>query len=551
LLAQRRPVVRTDSADFPELHALFGVPLLVGDRIVGAVLAGTRAPRSFHARDIERVVAAAGPMALALDHARQYEAEQSARTTAEQTVDRVMRLQSVTAALAGALTPSQAATVVVEQVMRAMNATAGAIRLLTADRDGLVEVASRGFSDQYREGLFWVALSASLPTGEAVRRQMPLLYSDIHELQAQFPDSVERLRKEGIQSLAIVPMAIQHQSLGELTLAFHERRQFTHDDRVFLDALAQVCSQTLERARLYGAEQAARRTADEARAQINTLFVTAPIGMALVDRAFRFVRINEYLTQFNDVPMQQQIGQRARDLFPELADIWERAWWRVIESGEPIVDMAVSVVLQGEERHLLMSYYPMRLPDGEITGVGTIVLDVSDRERVDRATALLAEASRELVGSVDYPTTLAGVARVAVPVLADFCIVTLTSERQGATVAAVVHRDSKREEMLRAVAGRLASTSDALTNPLGVALTSQHAIFIPDLEALLSGPHIEPEVLAAARAFNARSLIVVPLRIRDQTIGALSFVMTDSGRSYRQSDSTLAEELAWRCSQAI
>jgi hypothetical protein len=53
---------------------------------------------------------------------------------------------------------------------------------------------------------------------------------------------------------------------------------------------------------------------------------------------------------------------------------------------------------------------------------GTLT-DITERKRAEEALRLLAEASAELSSSLDYRATLASVARLAVPQLADWCAV--------------------------------------------------------------------------------------------------------------------------------
>jgi PAS domain S-box-containing protein len=92
IAATRRPLVVDDlttmELEHPRLRArglrsLVGVPLLVEDRVVGVVHIGTRRSRHFTEDDTQLLALAADRMALAIDHARLYEAERTARTEAE------------------------------------------------------------------------------------------------------------------------------------------------------------------------------------------------------------------------------------------------------------------------------------------------------------------------------------------------------------------------------------------------------------------------------------------------------------------------------------
>jgi PAS domain S-box-containing protein len=540
-----------DALAMTSMGTALGLPFHIGSRVIGLLALGAVRRDAFDRDQRQQLAASAPLMALALDRAQLYEAEHQARTGAERTTERLLRLQSITTALAGAMTPAQAASIIARQAMAAIGASGGTVRLFNTDRDGLVEVASVGFSERFRAGLFWVPISAPLPMAEVARNLEPMLYESIDELTERYPRMRPFVGPDEVRSLVVVPLAIGQEAIGVLTLGFAQQRAFTADDRVFLDALALQCAQALERARLYAAEQAARRHADEAHAQIDTLFATAPIGVALVDREFRFVRLNSYFARLNGIAVADQLGQRAPDLHPSLAGVLERSWCEVIETGTPIVELAASAQLQGQERHLLLTFYPIRLPNNLITGVGTVLIDITDRKRIETATRVLAEASRELVGAVDYSATLAAVARIAVPSIADFCVVTLRNEDQGASVQAVVHRDPEREVLLHSYASSLTRAASGSPSPFGLRLDPSHALLIPDLEALAARTGVPAKIAEAVQALGARSAIVASIQVRGATIGALAFVLGDSGRAYREADVALAEELAWRCSQAI
>jgi PAS domain S-box-containing protein len=90
--ATQRAVIIDDLAsvevDNPHLRArglvsLLGVPLLVDGRVIGVVHIATRATRHFTDEETRLLMLAADRMALAIDHARLYEAERAARTEAE------------------------------------------------------------------------------------------------------------------------------------------------------------------------------------------------------------------------------------------------------------------------------------------------------------------------------------------------------------------------------------------------------------------------------------------------------------------------------------
>ena len=69
-------------------------------------------------------------------------------------------------------------------------------------------------------------------------------------------------------------------------------------------------------------------------------------------------------------------------------------------------------------------------------------------ERAERRSAFLAEASEILSASLDYEATLASLVRLAVPRIADDCVLFEVEDRQVSRRIAVAHVDPQKELLL-------------------------------------------------------------------------------------------------------
>lgn len=78
-----------------------------------------------------------------------------------------------------------------------------------------------------------------------------------------------------------------------------------------------------------------------ARDQLDQIYRTAPVGMCLVDRHLRYVRINHLLADINDASIEQHIGKTIVEVIPRLAPYIEPAFRQVLESGEPITNVEI------------------------------------------------------------------------------------------------------------------------------------------------------------------------------------------------------------------
>ncbi|TCZ61257.1 sensor histidine kinase [Roseicella aquatilis] len=144
------------------------------------------------------------------------------------------------------------------------------------------------------------------------------------------------------------------------------------------------------------AEAALARSEWEARrrlAELETLYRTAPLGLGQLDRSLRFVRINEALADMNGFPAEAHVGRSAWDLVPDLRAAAEPLMRQVVERGEPITDIEVSgetPKAPGLRRDWIEQFYPVCDPEtGEVTGLGVVCEEVTERKRAERTRELL------------------------------------------------------------------------------------------------------------------------------------------------------------------
>jgi signal transduction histidine kinase len=159
----------------------------------------------------------------------------------------------------------------------------------------------------------------------------------------------------------------------------------------------------------------------------------------------------------------------------------------------------------------------------------------------------LAEASQELAASLDYETTLAAIARLAVRQFADWCSVDLLDEAGVLRRLAVAHVDPAKVEL----ANELVRRYPPATNPPRALQTGQAELYPEISDALLQASIPDPELLAIIRGLGLKSSMAVPLNARGRTLGVLSFIAAESGRRYTADDLAFAEQLASRAALAV
>jgi len=203
--------------------------------------------------------------------------------------------------------------------------------------------------------------------------------------------------------------------------------------------------------------------------------------------------------------------------------------------------------------------------------IGT-VLDITERKRAEeerdlllareqlarveavrarRRLALLAAAGTTLSASLDFEATLEGIARLAVPELADWCLLDILEEDGSVNQLAAAHADPARESLLRELLGYRRFGEDA-PGTVARVLRTGHSILIPEAsDALLTERATGEEHMGVLRRLGVCSIMSVPLLARRRTLGAMTLVSSDPERRYGEEDLSLAEGLAYRCALAV
>ncbi|MFL5922156.1 MAG: ATP-binding protein [Gaiellaceae bacterium] len=170
--------------------------------------------------------------------------------------DSARRLQRVAELLAEAVTPQEVLDAILTEGVRAAEAHAGAIGVLSEDGETIELLAQRGYDPDVMRGWSTFPLDAELPMSEVVRTGEPRFISSIAERNRLYP-ALSKLGQEG-HALAVLPLAVEGSVYGGLSLSFDRDLEFEPERRELKIAFARQASQALARSRLYAAEQAMR-----------------------------------------------------------------------------------------------------------------------------------------------------------------------------------------------------------------------------------------------------------------------------------------------------
>ncbi len=175
--------------------------------------------------------------------------------------------------------------------------------------------------------------------------------------------------------------------------------------------------------------------------------------------------------------------------------------------------------------------------------------DRAQRSMAARRAAFLAHASEVLASSPDYETTLGAVANLAVPQIADLCVVDILNDVGQFKALAVAHVDPGKAQLVRELRRMYPLDPAAPFGPprvlrIGRSVVQSDIGDDPDAD-------VDQAELRVATALGIKSTMAVPLLIGGRRLGVISFATTDSGRRFVAHDLAFAEDLARRAAIAV
>jgi len=309
---------------------------------------------------------------------------------------RLMAQYEVTQALAESTTLTSASCKILCAICQSMawkfgalwhvDKRANVLHCIECWRDPLIEVAE--FEAFIREST--LAPGICLPGRIWVSGQALWIGNIAQDLDG--PRAV-RAAGVGLHGAFGFPIILGTETLGVLEFFSREIKQPDDETLKMMTAIGSQLGQYIERKRAEASLRQSNQTLQtsnqakqEQVLELEHLYRLAPVGLALMDRNFRVLRMNERLAVINGHPVCEQIGRTLRKLMPLLAPEIEAVVNRVFASGEPVTDVEIHGVTPADpvkERDWLGSYYPVKSADGVPRYVGTVIQEITERKKVE------------------------------------------------------------------------------------------------------------------------------------------------------------------------
>jgi PAS domain S-box-containing protein len=453
--------------------------------------------------------------------------------------DAVARADTVDAVFAAAL----------DALERGIGIDRAAVVLFDA-AGGIEFRAWRGLSETYRE-----RVRGRRPWPERIADRTPFVVDDVLA-DDDVADLHDAFGDERIRSMALVPLVHGGAVLGRFVLYSSRPSAFAAADVQLAEAMASHVAAAADRRRTEAAVRESRTQLEAiVRGVADGITVQAADGSLVFanEAGARFAGY-ESLEEFVSTPIAT-ITSRF-ELFDEdgapltTAELPGRIALAEGRESERVIQYRIRAT--GERRWSLVRATPVFDQDGIVRLAVNIVQDLTPQRRTEERLRVLADAGRTLSSSLAVDETLAEIARLVVPTVADYCLVDLLAEDGSLRHVVHVHVDPEGERTLDEIRRRY----PVLENPAHpvarvVASREPHLQAEQPEEALdaiaLDDPHRE-----LYRRLAPLSFLAVPLVARGRTLGALSLGTTaDSGRRLDADDLGLAVELAERAALAV
>lgn len=516
-------------------------------------------------------------------------------------------LLELTSALGRALTPRQVAAAILEHSTALSGAGIAALVRRDGNASDLELLAFKG-PKELCVRLGRTTLLAPRALAEVVQNPVEdapaLLIDTARALLKRDPSLDELLSTTSLRTLITLPLSVEGQTRGALLLGLTRARKLDPAEADELAVVAQLCSQSLERARLFEAERMARQAAEHGALRISRLQeLTAACSealspndvaaavlthgraalhamsgvVALVDaRAQRLEVVGaqgltpdalaglRQLSLHTSHPLVEAVRLRqpvwlglaseAHARFGALSSLTEQAWAALplLQAGK-----AIGAVLLGFET-------PRAFTGAERTLAETVahhaaqtierIRLTTERARLAEEAAgrgeFLASASASFASSLDVDTTLERLVKISVPALGDFCFVdSLVAEGRVQRVSSHLH--TAKQSLLESQAH---CEGDAVGSAFGVrdVFASQSSWYAREVDLGLQRRWARSEQEASLlEVLEPRSVVAAPIRIRGRVLAVLVCAHADSGRRHRREDVALIEDLAHRVGLAL
>ena len=216
----------------------------------------------------------------------------------------------------------------------------------------------------------------------------------VRRVEREYPEIAPSVRG-GIRTLMAAPLVANDQVIGALSMASRKLATYSKYDLTMAEHVAGQIAGAVANSRVH-------TELERSETRFRQLFDDAPVGYYEVDSSGAIVRINRTLEEMLSYDLREMLGRQVWDFMVEAQDSSE-AFLGKMEGILPPAENH-EVTMRCEDGRLLPALVEERIltdEDGTITGLRSVVQDISERKRVEesiRETSRLASIGELAAG---------------------------------------------------------------------------------------------------------------------------------------------------------
>ncbi|NVB82882.1 MAG: GAF domain-containing protein [Kofleriaceae bacterium] len=521
------------------------------------------------------------------------------------------RLAGVGGAPGPGRTVDEVARTLLSFAMTTMGAKAGGVFLLEEHVDRLELVSSIGYQPESVEQYRSVSMQAPIPIVDAVRAGSAVYLGSVDEYQARYAKLLGAHPGLVKTAIACVPLLVDGRCIGGLALGFRMPWDFSDVDRAFFHDFAAQCAPALVRARRKDGDDSL--FPDHAASRFERLhaftgalaqaFTPAEVAEAALDASMAATgakagglwsmgpdgktvtlvrsvgRMGPRPEHHNALSLDHEPRFPMLDAIQSGVAVWIESY-ADLEARYPDIAVpfaigtsfsvaCVPLFAQGrcigglshafERPHrfveheraffqVLTWYAAQAIERSRLYAAEKVAREQAEASQ--RRTAFLA-ASDSLLSSLDYQETLAAIARIAVPQIADWCIVEIVDDRERGLPAIAAHVNPLKVPFVLALSRKFRARGEARHGIPAVLESGKSRLYSTFTVEQIRNGVADRELAELFVQSGVVSSMIVPVSARGCTLGAILLNSATPGRHFDEQDLAMAEELGRRVGLAI
>jgi PAS domain S-box-containing protein len=343
-------------------HALIIAPILVGEKSIGILGAGSKIKTQYERSDVDLLLNIGRQIGKAYENAKLYKEMQKR-------VEELDGLAKLSAACAASLDPVELAQIAIDWTLKLIPTDFANLRMLEGNSHRLVASRSRAklvFRDK-------------VPAEELMeshnQMQTPIIVDDV-QINPVSPAFRARAESIGIRSNCVMPLPARGQLIGFISIGYVEPHHWTNHEIELVQTIANQVAGAIDNAQLF------QKVVSEQR-KIQAIFDSGLSGLFATDADGRIVMFNRAAERITGWLANEVQNQCWQDLFSD-------------PSENPPAEPLINVALKHKETRYVHDGQSLRTRDGRVIPIAKAVAPLlDDQGKVTGAVGAFFDLSRE------------------------------------------------------------------------------------------------------------------------------------------------------------